>query len=261
MPQIAVDLDYDLEEDKGLLHQSLPHVFFLDRVQAVTREIVVQGLPGRVLDLGAGLAFQAVAFSKRGWESWGLEPSAAMLYHARRNARGSRADVALVQGVAESLPFPDDSFDRLLCQGSFDHFADPSASVSEIARVLKPQGRAIIAIANYDSLSCRLGKAIAHVAHTCGRSFPPEPYRYWVPPRTHTFRGDYQSVRKLGGSCLEMERCFGISLFWLFPYWAGLLERLPQSLADTLLRLVDRVAYRLPVLADMIITTWRPRKP
>ena len=58
-----------------------------------------------------------------------------------------------------------------------------------------------------------------------------------------------------------MERCFGISLFWLFPYWAGLLERLPQSLADTLLRLVDRVAYRLPVLADMIITTWRPRKP
>lgn len=264
MPEPAVDLDYDLDEDKGLytgwLFQGLcrAHHFFFDRVRQAVVDTTVDGPPGRVLDVGCGIAYEAAIFSRRGWQSWGLEPSPAMLARARTNVERSRARVTLVRGIAERLPFKDDAFDRVLCQGSLDHFADPQAFVGELARILKPEGRAVIALTNYDSLSCRLGRAFFAARRAFGLPLPPPEYRYWQPPVTHTFRGNHASIAGLGGSRLRLERCFGISLLWLLPRWTQIVERVPAPLGEAALRALDGVAYRLPALADMIVSVWTP---
>jgi SAM-dependent methyltransferase len=47
---------------------------------------------------------------------------------------------------AEFLPFPDESFDLVMCVEGFHYVADPQAGVTEIRRVLRPGGHALIAV-------------------------------------------------------------------------------------------------------------------
>jgi SAM-dependent methyltransferase len=47
---------------------------------------------------------------------------------------------------AEFLPFPDESFDLVMCIEGFHYVTDPQAGVAEIGRVLRPQGYALISV-------------------------------------------------------------------------------------------------------------------
>jgi len=263
MPELAVDLDYVLEEDKDYIvtrARDRDNRFLVRRAEEAVIEACTEGEPGRVLDVGCGLALQLARLWHLGWEAWGLEPSQGMLSSASVMTRERKARVALTRGIAERLPFRDSVFERVICKGSLDHFAGPQAFIRELSRVLKPQGRAVIALTNYGSLSSHFGRASGAVRHSLGLPEAPPRFRYWDPPPTHTFKGNYQLVRSLGGQWLEMERCFGVSLLWAVPRWSWLLERLPYPLAWAALETLDRIAYRLPMMADMIISTWRPRE-
>jgi len=263
MPELAVDLDYVLEEDKDYIvsrARDRDNRFLVRRAEEAVIGACTEGEPGRVLDVGCGLALQLARLWHLGWEAWGLEPSQGMLSSASVMTHERKARVALTRGIAESLPFRDSVFDRVICKGSLDHFARPQAFIRELSRVLKPQGRAIIALTNYGSLSSHFGRTSGAVRHSLGLREAPPRFRYWDPPPTHTFKGNYQLVRSLGGQWLEMERCYGVSILWAVPRWSWLLERLPYSVAWAALRTLDRIAYRLPMMADMIISTWRPRE-
>jgi SAM-dependent methyltransferase len=166
--------------------------------------------------------------------------------------------VRLVRSVAEVLPFRDASFDLVLCQGSLDHFAQPRLFMSEAARVLAPGGRLVIALANYDSLSCRVGR----VAHAAGeRLGTPRStdQAYWETPVDHTFKGTYRLLVGLSAPALELEQVFGISLFQFTTAWRLALNALPTPVARALWRTMDAVGRRLPVLADTGVAVWRKR--
>lgn len=55
------------------------------------------------------------------------------------------SNVELVLGDAEQLPWPDNSFDLLVCNSSFHHYPEPLTVLMEMRRVLKSDGRVIIA--------------------------------------------------------------------------------------------------------------------
>jgi ubiquinone/menaquinone biosynthesis C-methylase UbiE len=58
---------------------------------------------------------------------------------AKRNARAiQRGVVELMLGSAESLPFEDETFDKVLAVNSFQVWANPASGLHEIWRVLKP---------------------------------------------------------------------------------------------------------------------------
>ena len=69
-----------------------------------------------------------------------------------------------MRGWSDALPFSDASFDAAICKGAIDHFDRPELAIAEMARVTKPDGRVVLAIANFDSLACKLARAQDAVA-------------------------------------------------------------------------------------------------
>ncbi len=218
---------------------------------------------GRTLDVACGVGKIAIEIGKRGGIGWGLEPSNEML--GLNRYLFPDADVVLVRGVAEALPFADASFDRIVCQGALDHFVSPSDFMHEATRVLRPDGRLIVALANYESLSCQLGRGFRWLA---GRMLRRDMYRhraYFEIPPDHFHKGDLAFVRRLGGRALRLERCYGVSLLWLLRgsstlTWGRMLALLPKVVSEGMLVALDRIAHRAPGLSDMIISVWTPAK-
>ena len=232
--------------------------YYIDRLREATMRAARRLRRGRILDVACGTAKEMILLSQNGWQAWGLDASDKMLATARRDAEREGASVVLVRSIAERLPFRDSSFDRLTCKGALDHFADPDAFIREVARVLKPNGLAIIALTNYESLSCKLGRQIYPLLLLFGymsRSERP----YWVIPPDHTFKGYYHRIVRLGGRWLRLRKCFGVSLLWLFPGWGSFLDRLPRPLASAMLRTADSIARLTPGMSDVIISVWSPR--
>jgi ubiquinone/menaquinone biosynthesis C-methylase UbiE len=95
----------------------------------------------RVLDLGCGTGRLAAALAERGAKVWGVDPSAEMLAQARASV-GPR--VGLKQGRAEALPFRDGWFERAVLR-LVVHLVDRPRALPELARVLAPGGRVLIA--------------------------------------------------------------------------------------------------------------------
>src|SRR2546430_5789164 len=93
----------------------------------------------RVLDVATGTGMVADALRRRyDCHVVGLDQSADMLAVPRARARTYDE---LVEGRAERLPFPDESFDHLTFTYLLRYVDDPAAVVRELARVLKPGGR------------------------------------------------------------------------------------------------------------------------
>jgi SAM-dependent methyltransferase len=100
------------------------------------------GLVGqRVLDVGCGTGRLAAALAERGARVWGVDPSEEMLRQARSNAAGK---AAFKLARAEALPFKDDWFDRAVLR-LVVHLVDRQQAFREIARVLGPGGRVVMA--------------------------------------------------------------------------------------------------------------------
>ena len=95
----------------------------------------------RVLDVGCGTGRLALALAERGARVWGVDPSEDMLRQARALAG---ANVGLKRGRAEALPFKDGWFERAVLR-TVVHLIDRGLALPELARVLAPGGRALIA--------------------------------------------------------------------------------------------------------------------
>ena len=254
----TVDLDWAVDEDMPPGPYPRDSRFVFQRLPHVVTEAATTGRPARVLDVACGLGGQLALLKQAGCEAWGLDTSTALLRHCRSRFAGE-GETPLVCAAAEALPFRSDSLDRIVCQGSLDHFARPRSFIREVARVLKPDGLAVIGISNFDSLSCRLGRLLHQTEDTLGLPV----YRgrnYWEIPDNHTFRGTYRVLKQLGRPHLELVECRGVSLLWLFRRWTRLLEALPRPLAWSTLTTLDRIADRVPAMADFVVSVWRPRR-
>lgn len=86
----------------------------------------------RVLDVGAGdgQLLRALRGRAHRGELFGIDPEPGQ---------------GVGRGVAESLPFPDASFDAVLFVRVLAHLADPARALAEARRVLRPGGRLVVA--------------------------------------------------------------------------------------------------------------------
>lgn len=129
--------DHDVERWSGLFATLYALVW---RNPASNRVVVEQaGLgPGdRVLDIGCGPGAALEHAVKTGAEVYGVDPSPSMVTKAGKRVPGA----TVVEGSAESLPFPDDTFSHVLAISTFHHWASQESGIDEVRRVLAPGGR------------------------------------------------------------------------------------------------------------------------
>jgi ubiquinone/menaquinone biosynthesis C-methylase UbiE len=75
---------------------------------------------------------------------------------ALKPPHSSNPKIIQVQGIADSLPFPDATFDRVITTCVLHHLEKPEEALAELRRVLKPGGRATIYLSCDPSFLIRL---------------------------------------------------------------------------------------------------------
>lgn len=95
-----------------------------------------------VLDVGTGTGFTAHALVQRGARVDALDVSRPMLRHTRAAAP---APLRAVRAAAGRIPARGGSYDVITCRHALHHFGDPAGAIGEMARVLRPGGRVVIA--------------------------------------------------------------------------------------------------------------------
>jgi len=125
--------------------------------------------PGaRVLDVACGTGNVTIPLARRGATVTGLDMTPHLLEEARARAAREGLSIRFDEGFAETLPYPDGSFDVLVSMFGIMFSPFPATVASEMARVLRPGGR--LALANWRQ-SGFAGKL--HAA--AGRHLPPPP--------------------------------------------------------------------------------------
>ena len=105
------------------------------------------GLPAgsRILEVAPGPGYLAIEIARRGaYRLAGLDISHSFVEIANRKAREAGVDIDFRQGNASAMPFPENTFDLVLCRAAFKNFSQPVAAMNEMHRVLKPGGGALI---------------------------------------------------------------------------------------------------------------------
>jgi SAM-dependent methyltransferase len=111
----------------------------------------------RVLEIGCGLGTDGAQFAQAGADYTGIDLTEAAIELARKRFELSGLSGEFRVADAENLDFADDSFDRVYSHGVLHHTPDTARAISEIHRVLKPNGQAIVMLYHRGSYNYRVG--------------------------------------------------------------------------------------------------------
>ncbi len=110
------------------------------------QRLVLPRLRGsEVLELGCGLGDLLADMLQSGYQCRAVEHSPEMVSATRQTLQRRRAGnpSTVIQGSSQYLPFPDASFDTVVSTFPSEYIYDPN-TISEVTRVLRPNGRVIV---------------------------------------------------------------------------------------------------------------------
>jgi SAM-dependent methyltransferase len=132
------------------------HWWFRERRHLIA-EAIADIPPSTALDIGAGAGGNTRVLEAAGWQATALEFSDSGVQLARE--RG----LDVVQGDARAIPFPDDHFGLVVAYDVLEHITEDDQVVAEVARVVRPGGRVLIAVPADPRLWSPHDEAIGHV--------------------------------------------------------------------------------------------------
>lgn len=112
------------------------------------REILRSG-PGRILDVGCGRGDLAATFRRHGWDTYGVEPSAAAAASAAAHG------VTMHNGSLDDAPFEPASFDAIVMNHSLEHIPSPAGALEQALELLRPGGLLAVSVPNFGSWQAR----------------------------------------------------------------------------------------------------------
>ena len=98
----------------------------------------------RLLDIACGAGQLTIPAARKGIDVTALDLAANLVQQARARAAGERLQVRIDEGDAESLPYPDASFDVAMSLIGSMFAPRPELVASEMVRVCRPGGRIIM---------------------------------------------------------------------------------------------------------------------
>ena len=195
----------------------------------------------------------------------------AMIAHARTWIPDEPA-LEWRQADGTSLPFPDRTFDVVVCEFGLMFFPDKVKGVREACRVLKPGGLYLFNVWNRIERN-----PVARIAHETFREFfPKDPPQFYQTPfslhDTAVVRGfldaagfvdvECVTVEKVGGSPSAAEAAIG--LVEGNPVYGTIMERRPDALPDIKAAVARNVAAELgdhPVRCPLSAFVFSARRP
>ena len=127
----------------------------------------------RVLDVATGSGNAAIAAARHGCTAVGVDYVPSLLRRGRERASAEGLTVAFLEGDAESLPFPDRSFDAVTSVFGSMFAPDHERAAAELLRVCKPGGTIALASWTPDGFIGELFRTVAaHVKPPAGVRSP-----------------------------------------------------------------------------------------
>jgi ubiquinone/menaquinone biosynthesis C-methylase UbiE len=99
---------------------------------------------GAVLEVAPGPGFLSIELAKRGLQVHGVDISKTFVQIAQHNADADGVQARFDLGNAAALPVEDGSVDFVVCRAAFKNFSEPVKALSEMRRVLRPGGTALL---------------------------------------------------------------------------------------------------------------------
>jgi ubiquinone/menaquinone biosynthesis C-methylase UbiE len=114
-----------------------------------------------VLEVAPGPGYFSIEMARLGRvHVTGLDISHTFVEIARANAQRAGVPVTFSEGDASRMPFPEGSFDLVVCQAAFKNFSRPQAAVDEMYRVLRPGGVARIQDMRHDATNAAIREEV-----------------------------------------------------------------------------------------------------
>jgi 2-polyprenyl-3-methyl-5-hydroxy-6-metoxy-1,4-benzoquinol methylase len=114
----------------------------------------------RVLEVGCGVGTDGAQFARAGALYSGIDGSETAVRLARTRFEIDGLDGEHEHGSATDLPYDDESFDLVYSHGVLHHIVDTERAVSEVHRVLRPGGTALVMLYHRRSLNYHLNVMI-----------------------------------------------------------------------------------------------------
>lgn len=177
---------------------------FLSRVEAMNDALGERDLHGEHwLDAGCGSGTLTRWLAGRGAKANGVDGAPEMIRVAKAQAQGYEDSLQFQVANVGALPFPDGSFDGVLCSSVLEYAEDPGDYLREIARVTRVGGCLLISVPNAESV-VRMGLRIAfQLTSMIGRPRPQymahSHHQYSRPQfsallRSHGYQSDYTAA-------------------------------------------------------------------
>ena len=201
----------------------------------------------RILDVGCGAGRAAIALAQRGFRVDAIDPVPAMVELARRNAEadGQQDAVNVRLGDIHALDSEPEHYEVVLALGVVPWLHTPDKAMREVARVLKPDGYAIVTCDNRRGLVYLLDPMRSPWLEPARRTVATALRRLALrrtPP--HGLRSQFHRRRELDALLSQA----GLrKLTWRtqgFGPFTLLSRRLPDSVGNPLLRRLQRLADR-----------------
>lgn len=144
----------------------------------------------KILDLATGTGWTARRLADRGFDVTAVDFAADVVAAGARYAAARNLAIDFLQGDAEALEFPDDSFDAVISTFGVMFVSHPEDAAAELARVIRPGGRMALAVWTPDSSVFEMFKLMKAFMPAPVGDPPPSPFAWGNTVRLTELFGD-----------------------------------------------------------------------
>jgi ubiquinone/menaquinone biosynthesis C-methylase UbiE len=192
---------------------------FFDVLARIKMDLVKESINNNsiILDLCCATGLHLIALSPSIKEGFGLDFSKRYINEAEKY-KNTFDNIHFLYGDAKNQPFENDFFDLIYCFSSLYHIPDQHLVVSEISRILKKKGLAILDFGILHSLNTLVSKAHAESAIPCHISFSAM--------KKMLKANDFKTIRIRSFNILPYWGNKPQSIKWLLhPFWKKVMQK------------------------------------